>query len=92
MDQLGEKSFCEIWTESVKDCCASIPAELRSELAGLGQYLGRYSLEEQLSVLDRCSRLFRSRYLQGIQEEPIQSRLILGLSAAAGALLTILLI
>ncbi len=91
MDLLGETPFSQIWRRTCLDCCGTLAAQDREELAGLGLYLGRLELERQLQALDRCVEHFRQRIEEERRELPALTRLMLGLSAAAGALLLILL-
>lgn len=92
MDQLGEESFCEIWSGEVRRFLRSLPAAEREELLRLGLVLGRMDLEAELRALARC-RSSLDRSLLGLRQQlPAKRRLALGLSAAAGLLTVILMI
>ena len=61
-------------------------------MRALGDVLGRYELNEQLESIDICLDSL-SRSLRGLQAQyPERRRLVLGLSAAAGILVLIVLI
>ena len=61
-------------------------------MRALGDVLGRYELNEQLESIDICLDSL-NRSLRGLQTQyPERRRLVLGLSAAAGILVLIVLI
>ena len=63
-----------------------------SALRALGDVLGRYELQEQLESIDICLDSL-NRSMHGLQTQyPERRRLVLGLSAAAGILVLIVLI
>lgn len=91
MELLGDEPFSRIWSCAADKCCAMLPGTELEELKSLGMLLGRVELEQQLLALDRCCARLRRRIEEERQALPVRSRLILALSAAAGALLLILL-
>lgn len=92
LEALGEKTFSAIWSKAVEDelCCLS-PDE-QSELKGLGNILGRYELMQQESALAACVLKLRAGLSQARQNYPSQRKLGFGLTAAAGALIVVILL
>lgn len=88
---LGEKSFFELWENAVKQLLPLSEAE-RWELIGLGRQLGRTELSRQLSALDGCCRFLAARLDREERLFRSDRRLLLGVPAAMGALLLILLL
>lgn len=90
--RLGEESFADLWRKAVQQSCRQLPPPSRDEIERLGVSLGRYELSTQLRELRSCiSSLCRSRE-EGERSFPSERRLWLGLCAAAGCFLAILMI
>ena len=86
LDSIGEVDFSALWASSL-ECLTSLSA-----MRALGDVLGRYELNEQLESIDICLDSL-SRSMHGLQTQyPERRRLVLGLSAAAGILVLIVLI
>ena len=92
LDQLGERSFFELWRQRVLCCLASLPPTARDELIRLGMVLGRLDLEAELRGLSACRAVLGRELEQLRSQAPARRRLILGLSAAAGLVAVILMI
>lgn len=89
---LAERSFAEIWEDSALRTLASLRAEERSLVAGLGGSIGRFELERQLEAVALCRRELRSALEEARRSYPAERKLCLGLSVSAGAMLAILLL
>ncbi len=92
LPQLGRRELSELWSESVMETLPSLENDELRELASVGLVLGRCELDVQLSALDRCAAVLRAAQERAQAQYPQQKRLSLGVSAAAGAMLVILLI
>lgn len=92
LDMLGEKSFSQLWEESVSETLPELGTENRAVFLRLGQTLGRYELGEQLAAIEECRTALDRSASRLAQSMPERRRLAFGLWSAAGALLCILLI
>lgn len=91
LDSIGEVDFSALWASSL-ECLTSLSLDELSALRALGDVLGRYELQEQLESIDICLDAL-GRSMHGLQAQyPERRRLVLGLSAAAGILVLIVLI
>ena len=91
LDSIGEVDFSALWASSL-ECLTPLSRDELSALRALGDVLGRYELQEQLESIDICIDTL-SRSLRALQAQyPDGRRLALGLSAAAGILVLIVLI
>lgn len=52
--KLGEKSFADIWRESIDGGLGALSKECRMLLAELGGSIGRYDVELQQAAFERC--------------------------------------
>ena len=91
LSQLGVRSFHQLWKEAAEQRLPSLGGEELREWILLGRQLGRTELDRQLAALEGCRR-FLSLCLER-EEQAFRSerKLCLGLPAAMGALLLILL-
>ena len=91
LDSIGEVDFSALWASSL-ECLTPLSRDELSALRALGDVLGRYELNEQLESIDICLDSL-NRSMHGLQTQyPERRRLVLGLSAAAGILVLIVLI
>ena len=91
LDSIGEVDFSALWASSL-ECLTPLDRDELLALRALGDVLGRYELQEQLESIDICLDAL-GRSLRGLQAQyPERRRLVLGLSAAAGILVLIVLI
>ncbi len=91
LDSIGKVDFSALWASSL-ECLTPLNRDELSAMLALGDVLGRYELNEQLESIDICLDSL-SRSLRGLQAQyPERRRLVLGLSAAAGILVLIVLI
>ena len=90
--KLDERGFPELWTEACRRTLGALSADNRRDLEQLGLSLGRFGLEDQLAACDRW--LSRAEEWIDRQREayPERRRLALGLGAAAGAFLCLLML
>ena len=92
MDALGERPFCEIWTEAAEANLPELRNRERDAIRDLGASLGRYPVGMQCEAIAVCRELLLREINAARQNEREESRLVWGLSASAGLLLWILLI
>lgn len=92
LPRLGVEEFSQLWQEAAERELKSLSRAELWDIIALGSIVGRYELSEQLSalrsticVLQGCKESARSAY-------PGEKRLGLGLSAASGVLLIVLLL
>ena len=91
LDSIGEVDFSALWASSL-ECLTPLSRDELSAIRALGDVLGRYELNEQLKSIDICLDSL-NRSMHGLQTQyPERRRLVLGLSAAAGILVLIVLI
>lgn len=91
LNALGERAFSEIWKETVEDELACLRPGEQNELISLGNILGRYELAQQERALAACVLTLRASLSQARQSYPCQKKLGFGLTAAAGALIVVIL-
>ncbi len=91
LDELGERSFGEIWDKALAETCSWLAAEPASEIRKLGAELGRFDLEVQLRSLDACALYLKEQWRRQKNAYPAERRVALGLSFCFTALLVILL-
>lgn len=92
MEQLGERSFSEIWQEAAELVFPGDQAQWKRDLSALGQVLGRSRLEEQILAIRRCE----DELVRAANEKQASfrsaSRMVWGFSLSAGALIILLLL
>lgn len=81
-------AFSDIWAGGL----AAVPPAEREILVPLGNVLGRYGTEEQLSALDHCRRDMEELLAQGQTRLREQGRVSVGLWTAAGLMTAVVLI
>ena len=89
---LGDRDFSLLWTEAVKKTLGSLTAAEQEEFVRLGYILGRYELQEQISAVKTTLIFFIARRDSAQAKSVEEKKLSLGLTAAAGALLAIVLL
>lgn len=92
MEEVGPMGFSEGWKCCIERNCSFLTETERHEIAGLGEVLGRYTLEEQLFSIQSVIGLL----VQGKEETRNKlrsvSRLYMGTSLSLSAMLVVLLI
>lgn len=92
MDRLGEEELFSLWHGATEKNLACLSTAEREEIDRLGGVLGRYEMEAQLTALRSCEAVLRSSLEQARADYPNRRRLGIGMTAAAGALLVIVLL
>lgn len=92
MDRLGDEELFSLWQGAAEKNLACLNTAEREEIARLGGVLGRYEMEAQLSALHSCEAVLRASLEQARADYPNRRRLGIGMTAAAGALLVIVLL
>ena len=92
MDMLGQQSFEKLWTDCAATCLTALEGEELWALGELGAVLGRYELSQQLCALDACAERLCSMQEKAQSQLTAQRKLSLGLPAAFGIMLVIVLI
>ena len=92
MDQLGERSFQELWQQALEENARLVDEDTKRMLESLGGVLGRYDPATQLEALDACRMHLRQRLDKRQSGRAQETHLILGLSFSASLLLGIILI
>lgn len=93
MQSFGEESLSEIWRGSVEtDRSLVLTGEQRRELGRLGNYLGRYSGEEQSEALNLCMSRLEAELLAARQEAGQGMKLYTGLGLCFGLMLAAVLL
>ncbi len=88
-DLLGSGApFSEAWTKSL----AAVSAMEGEELAPLAVILGRYGAEEQAEAVDVCRRALESRGASIRAQLRERSRVYVGVGAAGGVILAVMLL
>lgn len=86
--QLGERDFSALWAEAL----AVLPEKERRILRPLGSVLGRYGAEEQTRAVARCRREMELSRDEATAQAREKGRVYIALSAAGGAMLSVLLL
>ncbi len=92
MSMIGEASFSSLWNACVENCCGEQETAVRAELRRMGASLGRYDTGTQLRAIRSCEAALSRRREEQERAFSGERKLWLGLSAAAGALLVLVLI
>lgn len=89
---LGEFPFSALWNKALLCCCNDLNASENDAMISLGLVLGRYDTHTQLRRLRACGALLNQSITAEEQRFPAERKLLLGLSASAGAILAVLLL
>lgn len=92
LDELGERPFSDLWTETVQSSLPELSREERAAIAELGDVLGRYPIPRQQEALARCRASLQHSLENAHGREREDRRLAWGLALSAGALVMIVLI
>lgn len=86
--RLGECDFSALWSEGL----SALPEEEERILCTLGSVLGRYGAEEQTQAVDLCRREMELARDEAKIQAQEKGRVYIALSAAGGAMLSVLLL
>ena len=92
MDELGEKSFSDIWRLAVRDELGILGETASDTIGALGENLGGSELAMQCRALERASCEMERLAREEKAALPGKRRMSFGFSMAVGALLVIMLI
>lgn len=88
LSQLGEQDFSALWADAI----LPLPEKERYILRSLGPVLGRYGAEEQTRAVALCRREMELSRDEARAQTRERGRICIALSAAVGAMLSILLL
>lgn len=92
LDEKRECTFREIWRESAEQHLRRLdPTDYRA-VADLGEWLGRFPLDEQLAALERCTFSLRGSLKRHREHFPEEKRLSYGISLALGGFFSVMLL
>lgn len=93
MDSLGEESLSEIWSNCVmNDQSISLSAWQKQELCRIGNYLGKYSENEQSEAIATCINHMESELKISSEKAKEGAKLYTGLGLTFGLMLATVLI
>jgi len=88
MDKLGEESFEELWKDAVySEPSLALDESQRHILAGAGEFMGKFSSEEQSRALERCAGRLEMECRAAEEKAREGRRLYPGLGLTAGVML-----
>ena len=90
--ELGEKRFCDIWSEALDDSLDILTEKSKSALLSLGTSLGRYDSEMQKCAIERCLHTLQNECEELEGSLPNNERMYIGLGGGAGLILALMLI
>ncbi len=90
--KLGERSFCDIWSNAAVSCLQILPPRSLSAVKALGSSLGRYESSMQCAALDRCIGDISAEQQKLRETLSADKRMYIGLGCAAGLIIAIVLI
>lgn len=89
---LGNRRFSHIWCDSVSTTLNILPIKSRTELAALGNSLGRYDSDLQKSAIERCARTLQDECTAIEKGLSNNEKMYIGLSGGAGLILALMLV
>ena len=92
IEQYGAMAFSEGWKDCVTKFGEHLTPREHQSTAGLGDVLGRYSLEEQVSAIDEAVELLSQGKVETMMRLREVSRLYMGTSLSLSAMLVVLLL
>lgn len=92
LDMLGRRELSELWRECAEQTLTELSSNELNEFISLGLILGRGELEVQLSAVRRCENALADALSSVSADYPRRRKLALGVAAAAGGLIVIVLI
>ena len=92
LDQLDEKEFSRIWADAAERNLKQLQSAEYQEVVELGQWLGKYTLDEQLIALERCASVLRQRRDRCCEVFAEERKMSYGISLALGCFLSMMLL
>ena len=92
IEQNGAAEFSMCWNESAKQSLKYLSAEEKMTILQLGEILGRYSLDEQVTALEKAIHIFEISYESASETYRTNSKYSLCIGVSVGAIVTILLL
>lgn len=92
MDALGECGLAAIWQGACLRTLGSLRGDEMAAISALGAQLSLGSAEAAAEAVEACEGVLHAAYLREKERLPQARRLCIGVPAAAGAMLVILLI
>lgn len=90
--KLGEESFCGIWSAAAESCLDIISERALTAVKVLGCSLGKYNGSMQCSALDRCINEISAEQKSLREMLCANRRMYVGIGAASGLIIAIVLI
>lgn len=91
-ENLGTEDFSMLWTRAVESAFKDLSCEELKSVASLGNILGKFRLEDQLSALDCTTAYLKDTLNRAKLDYPNERKLSLGVSAAGAMLILLTLI
>jgi Stage III sporulation protein AB (spore_III_AB). len=88
LNRLGDEEFSDLWERALGD----LSGPERETMAALGRGLGRYGAQEELAALDVCRERLMDLSGEAERTAKERGRLYVGLSAAVGAVASVLML
>lgn len=92
LDLLGQRSFADIWRESVQNGLSALSNDCKNELVSLGGSIGRYDAELQQAAFERCIEKLTDSEKQLSYTYLSNRKVYLGVFGGTGLIAVILLI
>lgn len=92
MGSIGEKRFCEIWSESAREVFSFLERDELNDLCALASVLGTYEISEQLSAIELCRVAIAKKAELAETELAKNERTSIGVCSALGVLAAVALI
>lgn len=92
LSELGDSSFCDIWTASVQSELTALPKSCVQSLVSLGNSLGRYDADMQKCAIERCSVQLEVARSELRAAAVASKRMYVGTGASAGLIIAIIML
>ena len=92
MRSLGDEPFSALWRKCAEKNFSAMPYEAFNAFINLGECVGRYDAEAQCAAIERCSDYLAARRDELRRGMDANKRMYLGLGAACGLVIGIVLI
>ena len=89
---LGEEPFCCIWSKAAESCLDGLSERALTAVKALGSSLGKYDGSMQCASLDRCISELSSEQKALREMLSANRRMYVGIGAASGLIIAIVLI